>query len=46
MTGQRIGYIRVSTFDQNPERQLEGVKVDRAALLQIVGGDKLIIPFC
>ncbi len=40
MTGQRIGYIRVSTFDQNPERQLEG------ALLQIVGGDKLIIPFC
>ncbi|HBQ2075176.1 TPA: recombinase family protein, partial [Klebsiella pneumoniae] len=51
MTGQRIGYIRVSTFDQNPERQLEGVKVDRAfsdkasgkALLQIVGGDKLII---
>lgn len=28
MTGQRIGYIRVSTFDQNPERQLEGVKVD------------------
>ncbi|EPG2333107.1 hypothetical protein NAL42_005679, partial [Klebsiella pneumoniae] len=40
MTGQRIGYIRVSTFDQNPERQLEGVKV---ALLQIVGGDKLII---
>ncbi|MXE01812.1 recombinase family protein, partial [Escherichia coli] len=23
MTGQRIGYIRVSTFDQNPERQLE-----------------------
>ncbi|MGU7665180.1 recombinase family protein, partial [Escherichia coli] len=26
----RIGYIRVSTFDQNPERQLEGVKVDRA----------------
>ncbi|MGS0743157.1 recombinase family protein [Glaciimonas sp. GG7] len=30
MNGQRIGYIRVSTFDQNPERQLEGVKVDRA----------------
>ncbi|HCS2788851.1 TPA: recombinase family protein, partial [Shigella flexneri] len=22
MTGQRIGYIRVSTLDQNPERQL------------------------
>jgi DNA invertase Pin-like site-specific DNA recombinase len=29
MTGQRIGYIRVSTFDQNPERQLEDVEVDR-----------------
>jgi DNA invertase Pin-like site-specific DNA recombinase len=29
MTGQRIGYIRVSTFDQNPERQLEHVEVDR-----------------
>jgi DNA invertase Pin-like site-specific DNA recombinase len=29
MTGQRIGYIRVSTFDQNPERQLEQVDVDR-----------------
>ena len=27
MTGQRIGYIRVSTFDQNPERQLEHVDV-------------------
>lgn len=29
MTGQRIGYIRVSTFDQNPERQLENADVDR-----------------
>jgi DNA invertase Pin-like site-specific DNA recombinase len=29
MSGQRIGYIRVSTFDQNTERQLEGIKVDR-----------------
>ena len=29
MIGQRIGYIRVSTFDQNPERQLDGIKVDR-----------------
>ncbi|ENR2932770.1 recombinase family protein, partial [Salmonella enterica] len=24
MQGQRIGYVRVSSFDQNPERQLEG----------------------
>ena len=30
MTGQRIGYIRVSSADQNPERQLEGIKLDRA----------------
>jgi len=29
MTGQRIGYVRVSAFDQNPERQLEGIQVDR-----------------
>ncbi len=29
MNGQRIGYIRVSTFDQNPERQLENIQVDR-----------------
>jgi hypothetical protein len=29
MSGQRIGSIRVSSFDQNPERQLEGVAVDR-----------------
>src|SRR5438552_18529973 len=29
MQGQRIGYVRVSTVDQNPERQLEQVQVDR-----------------
>lgn len=29
MQGQRVGYIRVSSFDQNPERQLEGVRLDR-----------------
>ncbi|HCJ8719879.1 TPA: recombinase family protein, partial [Escherichia coli] len=27
MQGQRIGYIRVSSFDQNPERQLEHIQV-------------------
>lgn len=27
--GQRIGYVRVSTLDQNAERQLEGVALDR-----------------
>ena len=29
MHGQRIGYVRVSSFDQNPERQLEQVEVDK-----------------
>jgi DNA invertase Pin-like site-specific DNA recombinase len=29
MLGQRIGYVRVSTLDQNPERQLEQVTLDR-----------------
>ncbi len=27
--GQRVGYVRVSTLDQNTERQLEGVALDR-----------------
>jgi DNA invertase Pin-like site-specific DNA recombinase len=29
MKGHRIGYIRVSTLDQNPERQLEHIDVDK-----------------
>lgn len=29
MTGQRIGYVRVSAHDQNPERQLENIALDR-----------------
>ena len=29
MSGKRIGYIRVSTPEQNPERQLEGVMLDK-----------------
>ena len=29
MNGQRVGYVRVSTLDQNPERQLDGVALDR-----------------
>lgn len=29
-SGQKIGYIRVSSEDQNPGRQLEGVHLDRA----------------
>lgn len=29
MSGKRIGYIRVSTTDQNPDRQLENVQLDK-----------------
>lgn len=29
MTGQRVGYKRVSTVDQSTDRQLDGVTVDR-----------------
>lgn len=29
MSGLRVGYIRVSSIDQNPERQLEGVTLDK-----------------
>ena len=29
MTGQRVGYVRVSTLDQNTIRQLAGIDVDR-----------------
>lgn len=29
LQGQRIGYVRVSSFDQNPERQLEGIQIDK-----------------
>lgn len=28
VSGQRVGYIRVSSLGQNPERQLDGVEVD------------------
>ena len=27
--GNKVGYVRVSSFDQNPERQLEGLDLDR-----------------
>jgi DNA invertase Pin-like site-specific DNA recombinase len=29
MKGQKLGYIRVSTLDQNTERQLDGIELDR-----------------
>ncbi len=39
MQGQRIGYIRVSSFDQNPERQLENVLVDKIFTEKASGKD-------
>ena len=39
MTGQRIGYVRVSSFDQNPERQLDGTQVDRTFTDKASGKD-------
>jgi DNA invertase Pin-like site-specific DNA recombinase len=37
--GHRIGYIRVSTFDQNPERQLEDVPLDKVFTDKASGKD-------
>ena len=39
LNGQRIGYVRVSSFDQNPERQLEQVSVDRLFIDKASGKD-------
>jgi len=39
LAGQRIGYVRVSSFDQNPERQLEAVQVDRVFTDKASGKD-------
>jgi DNA invertase Pin-like site-specific DNA recombinase len=39
MDGQRIGYVRVSSFDQNPDRQLEAVSVARVFTDKASGKD-------
>jgi DNA invertase Pin-like site-specific DNA recombinase len=39
MTGQRIGYIRVSTLDQQSARQLEGLELDRTFVDHASGKD-------
>lgn len=39
MHGQRIGYIRVSTLDQNPDRQLEGIQVSKVFIDKSSGKD-------
>lgn len=39
MQGHRIGYIRVSSFDQNPERQLEQIEVSKVFTDKASGKD-------
>ncbi len=39
MNGQRIGYVRVSSLDQNPDRQLEQIPVDRTFTDKASGKD-------
>lgn len=39
MLGQRIGYIRVSSLDQNEERQLEGIEVAKTFTDKASGKD-------
>lgn len=37
MNGQKIGYIRVSSSDQNTERQLDGIELDRTFTDKVSG---------
>src|SRR3954464_15063032 len=39
MSGQKVGYIRVSTLDQHSERQLEGLDLDRIFIDKASGKD-------
>lgn len=39
MAGQRIGYVRVSTLDQNELRQLDGYVLDRVFIDKASGKD-------
>ena len=39
MAGQRVGYVRVSTLDQNEKRQLEGQVLDRVFTDKASGRD-------
>jgi len=39
VAGQRVGYVRVSTLDQNVDRQLEGVDLDRSFTDRVSGKD-------
>ena len=39
MAGQRIGYVRASTVEQNDQRQLDGLVLDRIFTDRAPGGD-------
>ena len=39
MKGQRVGYVRVSTHEQNTDRQLEGIELDRCFTDRASGKD-------
>ncbi|HEY1016532.1 MAG TPA: recombinase family protein, partial [Herpetosiphonaceae bacterium] len=39
MAGHRVGYVRVSSFEQNPERQLDGLVLDRVFTDRVSGKD-------
>ena len=39
MSGQRVGYVRVSSADQHADRQLDGVSVERTFVDRASGGD-------
>lgn len=39
LKGQRIGYVRVSSFDQNPDRQLEQAQMDKVFTDKASGKD-------
>ena len=41
MSGKKIGYIRVSSFDQNPDRQLEGIKLNKKFIDKASGKNTL-----
>ena len=38
--GKTIGYIRVSSFEQNPDRQLNGIKLDKTFTDKVSGKDR------
>jgi len=39
LVGQRIGYVRVSSYDQNPERQIDNIKVNKVFIDKASGKD-------